>query len=42
LNFQIVNGVEASIDTINYFLEKKDVDGAQISLEQLKRQVKIL
>jgi hypothetical protein len=23
-------------------LEKKDVDGAQISLEQLKRQVKIL
>lgn len=42
LNFQIVNGVEASIDTINYFLEKKDVDAAQIALEQLKRQVNIL
>jgi len=42
LNFQIVNGVEASIDTINYFLKKKDVDAAQIALEQLKRQVNVL
>lgn len=42
LDLQITNGIEASINTINYFLEKKDVDAAQIALEQLKRQVNIL
>lgn len=38
LKLQIVNSIEASIDTINYFLEKKDVNKAQISLEWLKKE----
>ena len=42
LDLQITNGIKASINTINYFLEQKDVDKAQSSLEQLKRQVNIL
>lgn len=39
LKLQIVNSVEASIDTINYFLEKKDINKAQNSLEWLKKEI---